>query len=266
MALTDYQITAAELAAKGVVSAADTLTGTPAQNKAVFDRLITEVVAVKFNQLIADLQDMLSGGIASYLPESLTGAQIPLSGYEKPSAGGAVAGTDTVNAAVGKLEKNLESLTGADVTLAGYAKPASGGAVAGSDTVSAAVGKLEKNLDAKAQLDSFSKLAAAQASARIVAVTASKTLALSDAGTLQQCAGESGGITVTVPASSAVAFPVGTEIELAEYSGSHTTSIAAAEGVTIRSADGALTIDGQYKAVSLKKMAADEWLLVGALK
>ena len=31
-------------------------------------------------------------------------------------------------------------------------------------------------------------------------------------------------------------------------------------------ADGALTIDGQYKAVSLKKMAADEWLLVGALK
>ena len=89
MALTDYQITAAELAAKGVVSAADTLTGTPAQNKAVFDRLITEVVAVKFNQLIADLQDMLSGGIASYLPESLTGAQIPLSGYEKPSAGGA---------------------------------------------------------------------------------------------------------------------------------------------------------------------------------
>lgn len=227
MALTDYQITAAELAAKGVVSAADTLTGTPAQNKAVFDRLITEVVAVKFNQLIADLQDMLSGGIASYLPESLTGAQIPLSGYEKPSAGGAVAGTDTVNAAVGKLEKNL---------------------------------------DAKAQLDSFSKLAAAQASARIVAVTASKTLALSDAGTLQQCAGESGGITVTVPASSAVAFPVGTEIELAEYSGSYTTAIAAAEGVTIHSADGALTIDGQYKAVSLKKMAADEWLLVGALK
>lgn len=52
MALTDYKITDANIAAKGVVAAPDKLTGTAAQNKAVFDRLIREVIKDDFNNLI----------------------------------------------------------------------------------------------------------------------------------------------------------------------------------------------------------------------
>lgn len=46
------KITDAQMNAYGVVSAPDILTGTPAQNKAVFDRLIRSVVAVYFNALV----------------------------------------------------------------------------------------------------------------------------------------------------------------------------------------------------------------------
>lgn len=49
------KITDAQMAAHGVVSAPDVLTGTAAENKALFDRLITSVVAVYFNELIDKL-------------------------------------------------------------------------------------------------------------------------------------------------------------------------------------------------------------------
>ncbi|HRR40395.1 MAG TPA: hypothetical protein P5244_04080, partial [Syntrophales bacterium] len=48
----------------------------------------------------------------------------------------------------------------------------------------------------------------------IVNVTASKTLALTDAGTLQICTHASTAIDITVPPNSSVAFPVGTEIAI----------------------------------------------------
>ena len=52
MSISDYKLTDAAIAQKGVVAAPDKLTGTAAQNKAVFDRLIREAVKELFNGLI----------------------------------------------------------------------------------------------------------------------------------------------------------------------------------------------------------------------
>lgn len=41
---------------------------------------------------------------------SHTGSQIALTGYSKPSSGAAVAATDTLNAAIGKLEARIAAL------------------------------------------------------------------------------------------------------------------------------------------------------------
>lgn len=70
--------------------------------------------------------------------------------------------------------------------------------------------------------------------------------------------------TITVPLNSNVAFPVDTRIDCIAY-GAGAVSFTPEGGVTIRSKDSNLTIDGQYSAVTLLKIATDEWLLIGAL-
>src|SRR5688572_6681312 len=67
---------------------------------------------------------------------------------------------------------------------------------------------------------------------------------------------------LTVPLNSTVAFPVGTCIELFQY-GAGQTTIVPTGGVTIRSSGGKLKITGQYSGASLRKIATDEWSLVG---
>lgn len=62
MALTDYKITNTQIAMKGVVSAPDRLTGTAAENKAIFDKLIREVVKDAVNGLIDEL---VAAGVGS---------------------------------------------------------------------------------------------------------------------------------------------------------------------------------------------------------
>lgn len=52
MALTNYKITDGDISTKGVVAAPDKLTGTAAQNKAIFDRLIREILKVDINNVI----------------------------------------------------------------------------------------------------------------------------------------------------------------------------------------------------------------------
>ena len=70
--------------------------------------------------------------------------------------------------------------------------------------------------------------------------------------------------TITVPANSSVAFPVGTQVLITAI-GAGIASIAAAGGVTIRSADSALKLRTQYSTASLIKVATDEWYLSGDL-
>lgn len=98
----------------------------------------------------------------------------------------------------------------------------------------------------------------------IVAVAESKTLALTDAATVQKVAGEAA-VTLTIPLNASVAFPVGTEIVVLAYAETDAI-LAATEGVTLNSASGNKKINGQYATATLKKMGADEWVLYGSLK
>jgi hypothetical protein len=71
--------------------------------------------------------------------------------------------------------------------------------------------------------------------------------------------------TVTVPPESAVNFPVGALILIAQYGAGQVTFVEGS-GVTINSVDSALSLTGQYVTASLIKTAADTWLLTGSLE
>ena len=71
-------------------------------------------------------------------------------------------------------------------------------------------------------------------------------------------------IVVTVPTNASVAFPIGSWVEI-DRMGAGTVTIAAASGVTIRNAAAVLTLRVQYSTAMLRKIATDEWLIVGDL-
>ena len=70
MALTDLKITSEKIQSNGLVAAPDVLTGTAAENKALFDKLVREIVAVQFNALVDELTN---NGAASIGAMSLQG-------------------------------------------------------------------------------------------------------------------------------------------------------------------------------------------------
>ena len=111
-----------------------------------------------------------------------------------------------------------------------------------------------------ASLDANTKVAPTQASARIVNVTANKTLSIGDAGTVQRV-NSSSGVTVTVPANASVAFPVGTEIEVYR-AGSGAVTIGAS-GVTVECAIVQRGVADRYTSIVLKKWATDTWSIQG---
>lgn len=69
MALTDHKITDGDISTHGVQSAPDKLTGTAAENKAIFDKLIKNVVQECLNGLIDELVTALSGKMPA--PENM---------------------------------------------------------------------------------------------------------------------------------------------------------------------------------------------------
>ena len=94
-----------------------------------------------------------------------------MTGYEKASTAAAIAASDSLNTAIGKLEKGLDGKQAAGDyaptvhnqaantinLMTGYTKPSSTGAIAVGDSLNAAIGKLEKALDGKqATLDAMS--------------------------------------------------------------------------------------------------------------
>jgi hypothetical protein len=91
--------------------------------------------------------------------------------------------------------------------------------------------------------------------------TGSYTLVIGDAGKVIEM-NVAGANNLTVPLNSSVAFAVGTIIELFQY-GAGQTTVVATGGVTIRSSGGKLKLTGQYSGASLRKIATDEWALVG---
>jgi hypothetical protein len=71
--------------------------------------------------------------------------------------------------------------------------------------------------------------------------------------------------TVTVPANSTTAFPIGTIVTVIQ-TGTGATSFVEASGVTIRSKNSYKTLNTQYSAAQLVKTDTDIWILLGDLK
>jgi len=98
----------------------------------------------------------------------------------------------------------------------------------------------------------------------IVNVTASKTLALTDAYTLQLCTHATVAINITVPPNSSVAFPIGTQIAV-KQGGAAAVAVVAGSGVTINPST-KLKVAAQYEAACLVKEGTDTWGWTGSIK
>ena len=91
----------------------------------------------------------------------------------------------------------------------------------------------------------------------------SYTLALTDSNTIVEV--NAGGATVvTVPPNSAVAFPIGSNVEISQL-GAGQTTLAAGAGVTLRSYNNALKLAGTNAIASVIKRATDEWYVAGSV-
>ena len=75
---------------------------------------------------------------------------------------------------------------------------------------------------------------------------------------------EVGAVTCSIQSSSLVACDIGSEFEFFQSSSGNFIFVTGS-GVTLRSKGGALTLTGQYSGASLKKIRAEEWVLVGDL-
>ena len=93
--------------------------------------------------------------------------------------------------------------------------------------------------------------------------TASYTLVLADANKLIEVNNGSAN-TLGVPLNSTDAFPIGTQILVAQQ-GAGQTTITPVSGVTLRSSGGKLKISAQYGVATLIKRATDEWYVAGDL-
>lgn len=71
--------------------------------------------------------------------------------------------------------------------------------------------------------------------------------------------------TLTIPASSSVDFPIGTQILVTQY-GSGVTTIVADIGVTINYSSLSLSLANQYSFVALLKIGTNEWYAIGDLE
>ena len=90
---------------------------------------------------------------------------------------------------------------------------------------------------------------------------AAYTLALSDAGNVVPV-NSATAVAVTIPPNSATAFPLGSIINLSQV-GAGQILVTAGTGVTLRQADAQLKSAKQWAEISLRKRAADEWVLTG---
>ena len=102
-----------------------------------------------------------------------------------------------------------------------------------------------------ASLDADTKVTASQASAAVVSISASTTLASAHAGRFLSCTNTSG-ITITIPTGIAA----GTEIEIYR-GGAGTVTLSAASGVTVECKEASYGIADQYTSVVLKWRAAN---------
>ena len=92
------------------------------------------------------------------------------------------------------------------------------------------------------------------------AQTASYTLVLADASKVVEVS-NAGATTLTIPTNASVAFPVGTQILVAQ-TGAGQVTIAGAAGVTVNGTPG-LKLRTQWSVATLVKRAENTWLVAG---
>jgi hypothetical protein len=94
--------------------------------------------------------------------------------------------------------------------------------------------------------------------------TGNYTLDTSDAGKVLRI-NSSSNLTVTIPLNTTAAIEVNAEIAIIRY-GTGTVSISPISGVTLNSANTYRKIKDRYGSAALKKIATNEWILVGSLE
>lgn len=93
---------------------------------------------------------------------------------------------------------------------------------------------------------------------------ATYTIVLGDRSKVISCIA-AGGTTVTIPPSSAVAFPIGTQIMVRQGPSAGTVTIAPGAGVTLESRGSLVSLAGACAYATLIKVGTDTWDLVGDL-
>lgn len=89
-----------------------------------------------------------------------------------------------------------------------------------------------------------------------------KTLALSDGWTIQDCTNASAQ-TITIPTNASVAYPIGTVIQF-EQNGAGVLTITATGGVTLNGViAGSAVSSGQYSSFYIRLVSADVWYCEG---
>jgi hypothetical protein len=98
-----------------------------------------------------------------------------------------------------------------------------------------------------------------------IAVTGTtKTLALTDANTYQECSNASAQ-TITIPLNATVAFPIKSWITFEQH-GAGQVTLDAVSGVLVNGVDGGnVAISEQWQAIMIRKIGTDNWIAYGAL-
>jgi hypothetical protein len=158
-----------------------------------------------------------------------------------------------------KLEDE-PSVAGTDLNQASLLSGAVSQAIMGDandHTVSEALGTLNTY---KASLTS-GKITPSQLGITSVSVASSKTLALTDANTLQ-VVNSASTINITIPNNTSVAFPIGTTIDILRY-GTGAVSVAVSGSVYTNGATATISIYSQYGIIALVKVNTNSWIVMG---
>ena len=190
-----------------------------------------------------------------------------LSGYETSGTAAAAVSTHNSN---GAAHQTLFDGKQAKITASGILKGDGSGGIsaAGAGTDYVAPSALDNYIPVSqkgvatgvATLDSDSKVAAEQASSKLVAVAGSKTLTSSDFGTMQEVTSTTA-ITITLPASDNTV--IGAEIEILLNASSGEVTITPPTGVTLNGASVSKVISEAYGIAVLKCVGNSEWIIKG---
>jgi hypothetical protein len=145
------------------------------------------------------------------------------------------------------------------------ADPTFTGTVSGVTKTHVGLGNVDNTTDANKPVSTATQTALDAKANSLVTIdpeTASYTLILTNQDQMVEM-NVSAGNTLTVPANSSVAFPIGTRIHVVQ-TGSGQTTITPAGGVTVNGTPG-LKTRAQWSAVTLVKRATDTWVAFGDL-